>query len=374
MTALRLDRDTFLARHWQREPLLIPGALPDFTPPLSADELAGLAMERGVESRIVEYAQGRWQLHHGPFRPEQFQRANPWTLLVQAVDQWLPEVARLRDLVDFLPAWRIDDVMVSYAVDGGSAGPHYDHYDVFLLQGEGEKLWRIGQRCAPGTGGEPQGGLRILEGFACREEHVLRRGDVLYLPPGVAHWGIGRGECTTFSLGFRAPRLNDMLSRHVDALLERMDPERFFQDSGRAPAGRAGEIAAADIRRALAQIEAALREHRDARWFGELVTEPRYNCRPGKRELAAARRRLADPDACVSQHPAGKLAWRLEDSGFTLYANGDSLACDASLLPWIEALCEGQRLDRAALEVLDALPGGARSLEFLLQTGAIDVD
>ena len=132
---LNLDREDFLARYWQRKPLYLPGAIANFKPPVSSQELAGLALEEGIESRLVEYRDDQWLLHHGPFQESDYDRDHPWTLLVQAVDHWIPEVAELRKLVDFLPQWRVDDVMVSYAPDGGSVGPHFDNYDVFLLQG-----------------------------------------------------------------------------------------------------------------------------------------------------------------------------------------------------------------------------------------------
>ena len=148
---LNLDREDFLARYWQSKPLLIRNALDRFKPPLSSHALAGLALEDDVESRIVEFSDKQWLLHHGPFCNADFQRDTPWTLLVQAVDHFIPEVAALRKLVDFLPRWRVDDVMVSYAVDGGSVGPHYDNYDVFLLQGEGQRLWKLGQFCDADT-------------------------------------------------------------------------------------------------------------------------------------------------------------------------------------------------------------------------------
>jgi 50S ribosomal protein L16 3-hydroxylase len=207
------DREIFLARHWQRKPLLIRAALDNFSPPLDRHELAGLALEEGVESRIIEHRDGLWQLHHGPFSEQDFQRDFPWTLLVQAVDHHIPEVSALRRLVDFLPQWRMDDVMASYAVDGGSVGPHYDNYDVFLLQGEGERLWKLGQFCDAASTLLPHDELRILDTFECEQEYLLGPGDMLYVPPGIAHWGIAQGECTTFSIGFRAPRINDMVSR-----------------------------------------------------------------------------------------------------------------------------------------------------------------
>jgi 50S ribosomal protein L16 3-hydroxylase len=222
---LDLGRELFLAQYWQRKPLLIRKAIPGFKPPVSSDELAGLALEQSVESRLIERSGNIWQVQHGPFIEADFVRQESWTLLVQAVDHYIPGVAALRRLIDFIPQWRVDDVMVSYATDGGSVGPHFDNYDVFLLQGEGERLWQLGSYCDESSPLLPHEELRILSSFESSEEHLLQQGDILYVPPGYAHWGIARGECTTFSIGFRAPRITDMVSRWVDQLLSQLGPD-----------------------------------------------------------------------------------------------------------------------------------------------------
>ena len=191
MTAgrLQLDREAFLARYWQREPLLIREAIPAFKPPLDAAELAGLALEAGVESRLIEYRDQQWLLQHGPFTEADFNRDAPWTLLVQAVDHYVDEVAGLRRLVDFLPQWLMDDVMVSYAVDGGSVGPHYDNYDVFLLQGEGRRHWRVGQACDSRSALLPHRELRIL-----REGKHRKFRETIEQVTYNAQYGLGRGQ------------------------------------------------------------------------------------------------------------------------------------------------------------------------------------
>ena len=214
--ALRLSKAAFLARYWQREHLLLRGALPGFSSPLSPDELAGLALEETVESRIVELRRTGLHVKHGPFEAGDFQVENPFTLLVHAVDYCIEAVAGLRKLVDFIPAWRIDDVMVSYGTDGASVGPHFDHYDVFLLQGHGSKRWRIGQQCDASTALLEHPDLCLLRDFQCEHDYVLEPGDMLYVPPGTAHWGVAVGESITFSIGFRAPRHKDMLARWTD--------------------------------------------------------------------------------------------------------------------------------------------------------------
>lgn len=370
---LNLDRETFLARHWQSKPLLIRQAITDFKPPISSHQLAGLAMEEEVESRIIESAGSNWRLHHGPFSNKDYQRDNPWTLLVQAVDHYIPEVAALRELVDFIPQWRVDDVMVSYAVDGGSVGPHYDNYDVFLLQGEGERLWKVGQFCDGDSPLLPHDDLRILSLFECEQEYLLGPGDMLYIPPGVAHWGISKGECTTFSIGFRAPRVNDMVSRFTDKLLEQMDGEQFYSDARLEPVSRPGEIRPRDLERVQAQIQAALDQASGDHWFGELVTEPRYELMPDDDNLAQARAELCDGCDIVELSPAAKLAWQQEADGVVIFANGESRQFGTGILPVIIELCGQWKLEG---ETLASALGDTEScalLDHLLETGCLYV-
>jgi len=371
---LNLDRETFLARHWQSKPLLIREALRNFHTPLSSHQLAGLAMEDEVESRIIESRDNQWLQHHGPFSNADYQRDTAWTLLVQAVDHYIPEVAELRKLVDFLPQWRVDDVMVSYAVDGGSVGPHYDNYDVFLLQGEGERLWKLGQFCDASTPVQPHDELRILSVFEPREEHLLHPGDMLYVPPGVAHWGIAQGECTTFSIGFRTPRINDMVSRWADQLLEQLDAEQFYRDPRQTPVTRPGEIRPRDLERALSQLQGALNQGAGNHWFGELVTEPRYEPGADDDDLAEAKSLLADNAGFVELCPAAKLAWQQELEGIAVFANGESQEFPEVVLPTLLVLCENWRLQGEALTAALGQPQCAALLNYLLETGCIYVE
>lgn len=363
---LKLDVEQFLSRYWQQAPLLLREALPDFEPPVTADELAGLALEEEIEARIIEHRGDEWLLHHGPFKVADYQRESPWTLLVQAVDHHLPAVAALRHLVDFLPRWRVDDIMVSYAIDGGSVGPHYDHYDVFLLQGEGQRLWRLGQSCDPESPLVAHDSLRILAEFDCRQEYLLNPGDILYLPPGVAHWGIARGECTTFSVGFRAPRINAMVSRWADHLLEQLESDLFYCDPGCEPAVRPGEIRPRDLARARDQLQDTLNRAGGDRWFGELVTEPRYDGGPGQVDIEQLRELLRQGACTVELLPEAKLAWQEEPEGILVFANGHSRLFPHGLRPTLEQLCGKWRLDRPENATIGEL------LEFLLECETID--
>ena len=371
---IQIDKEMFLARYWQRKPMLLPQALPSFNAPIDANELAGMAMEDGIESRIIEQADDTWQLHHGPFEENDFQRDNPWTLLVQAVDHYVQEVAGLRQLVDFIPSWRVDDVMVSYASDGGSVGPHYDNYDVFLLQGEGQRLWKLGQYCDSETTLLPHDELKILSNFQQQDEYLLNPGDILYVPPGIAHWGIAQGECTTFSIGFRAPRLNELVSRFTDKLLDQLDPELFYTDPGLETSTRAGEIRPRDLERVAAQLQAALDQASGNHWFGELVTEPRYELFPDDGELAEAKATLADNPARVSLHGAAKLAWQHEADTLVVFANGDSGEFCDSLVPLQMALSDKGYLEGDRLASAVGTPESRAWLDYLLESGCIYVE
>lgn len=380
LAQLPIDWEHFLAHFWQQKPLLIPEALPAWAQPhaalpVDADTLAGLALEEDVESRLIERADTAWQLLHGPFIPQDFDRTDPWTLLVQAVDHYLPEVAELKSLFHALPSWRMDDVMVSYASDGGSVGPHYDNYDVFLLQGEGQRRWQLGQHCGPDSALIEHDELRILKAFDCVDEYLLGPGDMLYVPPGVAHWGVAVGECTTFSVGFRAPGMQALLSRRIDAQLESMPREQFYTDRGALMAQRAGEIRQEDIDRVNAQLSASLADFSSTGWFGELVTEPRYDAEPETESLAAAHQRLAQGAESVAISPSGRVAWQMLSSGqLCVFANGHSRAFDNAVLASLEVLCAGQAL--TAVSASAQMKGAETTvlLGWLLDCGCLDVE
>ncbi|QIB64075.1 cupin domain-containing protein [Kineobactrum salinum] len=371
MAGLQLDPARFLARYWQREPLLLRAAVKDFRPPISADELAGLAMEADAESRIVEYRASGWHLQQGPFRTADFDRSQPWTLLVQGVDRWLPEVAELARLVDFLPTWRLDDIMVSYASKGGGVGPHYDLYDVFLLQGEGERHWRLGQRCDASTPLLPHRQLKLLADFQCEAEYTLRCGDILYLPPGVAHWGVSAGDSTCFSIGLRAPRITELLSRWVDARLEQASPDHLLEDPGRRPAAAAGEIRREDIDSALSQLRRVLDTADDEAWFGELVTESAIPDALGNENegLAAALAQLRDSAGVAVLAVGARVAWQRLDDDIRVFVNGNSRRFPATFSGALSELCGHGQLAGAAL----AGAGGDQLLRYLLEHGGIDV-
>src|SRR3990170_7562789 len=204
----------FLTDFWQKRPLLIRSPWRAWNNPLAPDELAGLACESDVESRLVTQLPDTWELEHGPLSGTRFAQLGkqPWTLLVQAVDHHVPAVAALLEPFRFIPNWRIDDVMVSYAVEGGGVGPHFDQYDVFLVQGLGRRRWQLGRLCDHATELLPHDDLRLLASFEPTDEWILEPGDILYVPPRVAHNGIAvSDDCMTYSIGFRAPSRRELI-------------------------------------------------------------------------------------------------------------------------------------------------------------------
>jgi len=271
-----LDAADFMRRHWQREPLLVRGAFPGFQDPLAPREVLALAGSPDATARLVRRAAGAWSVEHGPFPAARFKRlpARDWTVLVQDTNHFSRRAAALLARFDFIAHARIDDVMVSYAVPGGGVGPHVDSYDVFLLQGRGRRRWRISRQkdlaFVPGLD------LKILERFEPTREWVLEPGDMLYLPPGVAHDGVAETECLTWSIGFRAPSDRELVAGFLDFLHERLEPRGHYGDAGSAPARHPGEIPpalAAHVARALAGIRWTAADVRE--FAGRFLSEPK---------------------------------------------------------------------------------------------------
>jgi 50S ribosomal protein L16 3-hydroxylase len=326
----------FLRDYWQKRPLLIRNAFAGFTSPIDPDDLAGLACEDGALSRIVAHdrATGRWSVRHGPFDEAEFpgMPRQDWTLLVQDVDKWIADVAALIAHFDFLPRWRIDDVMVSFAAPGGSVGAHVDQYDVFLLQAQGHRRWQVDASESMGKGAPPvhfrlDTELKLLQRFTPTHDWVLGPGDMLYLPPGVPHHGVAEDACLTFSIGMRAPAAAELLGDFVDTLAGEADDTLRYRDPDLAPAADPNEIDAASMQRVVEALN-LLRMNDPERlgdWFGRFITTYRS---PG--EVAAPQ--AAPPrietewqlehGAGLQRHPFTRMAWRRAGRGARLYASG----------------------------------------------------
>ena len=222
----------FLRDYWQQRPLLVRNALPGFSGLLTRDELTELACHEDAQSRLVVQRNGKWHLKHGPLNSSDLTKLpkKQWTLLVQDVNHFLPSARDLLSKFRFIPHARLDDLMVSYAPKGGGIGPHFDSYDVFLLQGMGSRRWQISaQQDDRFIADAP---LRILKNFLPEQEWVLKPGDMLYLPPKYAHNGIAEDDCMTYSIGFRAPSHDELMTQFLVYLQDKVETEGWYSDPG----------------------------------------------------------------------------------------------------------------------------------------------
>jgi len=370
----------FLRDYWQKRPLLVRGMFPGGVEAVAPDDLAGLACEEAALSRIVLRNEKRdqWTLRNGPFRERDFARLpkTHWTLLVQDVDKWDMDVAALLTRFAFIPGWRIDDVMVSYATDGGGVGAHVDQYDVFLVQGAGYRHWSIDaqRRAFAPAAFRDDSELKLLREFSPTHEWLLDPGDTLYLPPGVAHDGIALGECTTYSIGMRAPSRAELLFDFAEFLAEPLTEDDRYVDPDLAPAHDGGEIddaALVRVRKALphfANVEKSMLAH----WFGRFITRYRsaqIAAMPG-RGIGAAELQRRLPKCVVLRNPFSRFAWRRDGRGAELFVAGEALRCPTALA---RLLVAGREIDGGALAGLTANAQALATLKALLDGGHLQL-
>ena len=375
---LDFDPQRFLAETWQKRPLLIRNAWRDWSNPLEPDELAGLACEAEVESRLVRHsAPGRWELEEGPLAPDRFARLGdcPWTLLVQAVDHHVPQVAELIEPFRFIPDWRIDDVMVSYASDGGGGGPHFDQYDVFLVQGLGRRRWRVGKRCDDSSPLLPHDGLRLLADFEPEEEWVLDPGDILYVPPGFAHDGVAVGDdCMTYSIGFRAPSRGDLVSAFADHMLDTLQEDDRYTDAALAADANPGEISPEAVGRLHDMVVSAMAD-RDAfaAWIGAFVTTPKDERIDWSPEEPVSLGDLVQSDTAFQRNPASRFSFiRQSDDAVMLFVDGRGCLCEGVAARAAERICAQMRFCLAEETMAD--PQVAELIVDLVNRGCLAPD
>ena len=343
----KFDFGRFLHESWQKQPLLIRNPWTSWRNPLEPDELAGLACEGEVESRLVTRESQRWELEHGPLTESRFGQLGraPWTLLVQAVDHHVPAVAALLEPFRFIPNWRVDDVMVSYAVAGGGVGPHFDQYDVFLVQGLGRRRWQLGGPCDDATELLPHNHLRLLASFEPTEEWILGPGDILYVPPRFAHNGIADSDdCMTYSIGFRAPSRRELIANWCESLVAELADDDRYSDPDLSLRENPGEIAPAEIDRLHAMITERMFE-RDAfaAWFARYSTAPKnpeIDWRPEEPVTPAELRRLFARPVPLLRNPASRfLFFRQGTDSLSLFVDGECFACSGDAASFAERIC-----------------------------------
>jgi 50S ribosomal protein L16 3-hydroxylase len=346
-----LSVDQFMRRHWQRAPLLARAAFPGLRSPVTPARLFELAARDDVESRLVSAVDGRWTLRHGPFERLPARKRPGWTLLVQGTDLHDDTLNALMQRFRFIPDARVDDLMVSYASDGGGVGPHPDAYDVFLLQVHGRRRWRIAPpgdtRLVPGMP------LKLLARFEPTEEWVLEPGDMLYLPPGWGHDGVAVGECMTCSIGFRAPSRHEFLAAFLAAAADAPGgPDPRFTDRGRPPEPTPGRLPADLVDRLRGWAHGWRPSRGDVdRFIGQWLTEPKATVwfEPAQRPTAPAGF-VADANAHgLRLDRRSRMAW----SGGRSFVNGELVEMPSGAARWMRRLADRRFL--APAECLRAL-------------------
>lgn len=320
----------FLRRHWQKRPLFVPAALPGFAGVIDRRALAALATRDDVESRIVERRGKRWETTQGPFPEKISIKPRNWTLLVSGVNLHVPAADALLRRFAFIPHARLDDVMVSYAVPGGGVGPHVDSYDVFLLQGPGHRVWKIG-------------GI----------EHRVGPGDLIYLPPGIEHDGVALDECYTYSIGFRAPRGAELGAAFFDWLHERGLPDAVYRDPGLAPAVHPARLPPDMIDFAFETLQRIRFSRRDvADFLGRYLSAPKPHVVFGRNNGKGNRLRL-DPKTRLLYH------------GSRFFINGESFSLPARHQAAMRDLADRREIDASRLAGQSKLIGEWRSAGYL---------
>ena len=340
----------FLAEYWQKKPLLIRQAIPNFKGLLSPNDLAGLACEDDVQARIIKHNKGKWSVQNSPFDEAIFAKLpkRDWTLLVQSVNHYLPEAADLLALFNFIPHARLDDLMVSYAPAGGGVGAHVDSYDVFLLQGTGKRSWKISAQTdlslienAP---------LKILKNFVSEQEWTLEAGDMLYLPPQIAHWGISESDdCMTYSIGFRAPKTQELQHEFLSFLQDNIYADGLYADADLKLQNHPAEIGDDMINKVSEMLQKITWGKKNvADFLGQYLTEP-------KLDIVFTPNRKISKAEFIKQLAAKTLHLDLKSQLlFTqnnFYLNGEKLNVPTTILNELKELADKRYLKIVALPI-----------------------
>jgi len=381
-----MPAESFLETHWQKSTLFMPGAIDALPVVLQPEELAWLATQEDVESRLVftELSDGktRYRVESGPFDESTLSNLpeRDWTLLVQDVDKHLPDFAGLFALAAFIPGWRIDDLMVSFAAPGGSVGPHKDNYDVFLCQGDGHREWRIGN---PDDAVESDASeqLSLLQPFADPSPIIAAPGDILYVPPGIPHWGIAQDACTTYSIGMRAPTLGELRLSFENEYPDKPNPfprrpdenSIFYTDPDLSRTeSTPGEFAATSIDRCRALTDESIRvdDRQLAVALGCVATDVKAwlspHC-PSSDDIRAFR--SAHKDRTTRVHGMARIAWWTAGDDLIFFANGHYKKSESYNLALVRSLCSHQQLDTQLLNA----PNRGELLNWMLDMGVFDV-
>ena len=346
-----MTAEQFLSEYWQKKPLLVRNALPEIANLLEPSDVMELALEEDVTARLIKQKDkdpNQWTVKSSPLIKADFQKMPKlWTLLVQAVDHYSFDLSELWKKFPFIPQWRRDDIMVSYAPKGGSVGKHFDFYDVFLVQGYGHRRWQLGQMCNAETEfvtGQP---LKLLPDMQVNFDEVLAPGDLLYVPPGLAHYGVAEDDCLTFSFGFRMPNISEMMDRVSDKFSADEMLRTPLQDIVREKSTQIGEMTAAELDYLKAELWTRLQNSSvldDA--ILSLMSEPKYPENiPEVDEIGIADLEDAlDQGYQIMLEPASRLLYAEQAAQVLFWANGEAICVADASIAVLQKIANGERI------------------------------
>ena len=361
-----ITAEQFLAEYWQKKPLLVRNAMPEIAGLLEPDDVMELALDENVTARLIKQKDrdpNQWSVKSSPLLKADFQKMPKlWTLLVQAVDHYSFDLSELWKKFPFIPQWRRDDIMVSYAPQGGSVGKHFDFYDVFLVQGYGHRRWQLGQMCNAETEFVPGQPLKLLPEIDVNFDEVLAPGDLLYVPPGLSHYGVAEDDCLTFSFGFRMPNVSDMMDRVGDKFAENEVLRNPLTDIIRDQISAAGEVTANELEYLKSKIMEQLHNSNvleDA--IMSLMSEPKYPENiPEAEEIGTGDLEEAlDQGYSIMLEPASRLLYTEEDGEILFWGNGEGLCVSEAFTEKLKLIANGEsvmlNLDFADEDMLEDL-------------------
>ncbi len=347
-----ISPEQFLAEYWQKKPLLIRQAIPGFSGTIERDALLDLARDPDVESRLVRQTRAGWEVLHGPQRASDLKRkSDPWTVLVQGVNLWDSATDALMRRFNFIPQSRLDDLMISYAVDGGGVGPHFDDYDVFLLQGLGQRRWQISHQSDRAFVEDAP--LKILQRFKPEFDWVLEPGDMLYLPPEWAHNGVAIGECMTYSIGFRSPRADELVSEFLAYVQENLCIDGIYADPDLQLQTNSAEVSAAMVNQVSSMIERLTWDRTDIGDFlGRYLSEPKAAVVFEAPDTPLSEKRFVS--AASKRGIALTIKSVMLFHGDEIYLNGEALDCVEEDIDALKVMAHERSLTPAQFSALTA--------------------
>ncbi|MBJ9951541.1 MULTISPECIES: cupin domain-containing protein [unclassified Acinetobacter] len=363
-----ITAEQFLTEYWQKKPLLVRNALPEIAEILVPDDVMELALDENITARLIKQKDkdpNQWSVKTSPLIKGDFQKMPKlWTLLVQAVDHYSFDLAELWKKFPFIPQWRRDDIMVSYAPKGGSVGQHFDFYDVFLVQGYGHRRWQLGQMCDAETEfveGQP---LKLLSNIEINFDEVLAPGDLLYVPPGLAHYGVAEDDCLTYSFGFRMPNIADMMDRVSDKFVEDQQLRNPLLDILRNKQNPIGQVTQAELDYLKTELLAKLNNSEvleDA--IMSLVAEPKYpeNIPDADAIGTGDLEEVLEQGYLLQIEPASRLIYLKKNNQLLFWANGESICISNQFTPYLKQIADGQTVslnhELAEQEILEDIAG-----------------